>query len=129
MTTKENIHLRENWETIAVVPAPPDWVNVYYTVGVGYYAYMAPAILMQESATTTTTWNETDSAGKVRFRRRTEATEREVRTVFGALDEFGQIDAADRTGNFFQAMHRSEYEENVQGKIPGPDGYPPSEGE
>ena len=85
----------ENWITLAVTALPPGWVNVYTKRdGITEYAEAAPALLLQESTTSTVTWIEGEGTN-AKFRERTiDNEQRETRVVFAEGNTNYAVEAA-----------------------------------
>lgn len=115
-----------NWETIAVTAVPPGWVTVYYDEDTReYFTEPVLALLLQEATTRSVCWDETDAAGQVHLRDRTERIDRETRVVPGEstyglplIEEVGIV------GRYHRAMDRETFDRDYAGKLADEHGYP-----
>ena len=96
MTDKSDRQFFENWQTIAVTALAPRWVNVWRRLDRGLYTEPSPALLLQESTSTTEWWRENITDGGFTPCSRNKDHERMTRVVFAALPvrPFDVVDVA-----------------------------------
>ncbi|OBH84390.1 hypothetical protein A5680_09680 [Mycobacterium sp. E2989] len=100
------------WNTIAVCPLPPGWINVY-RLGCNVVAYDAPALLLQECTQTARCWEEPNGDGTFTPRDRIEKHERETRVVFADVDG-GELCEANGANNFVASIPETRLAELLE---------------
>lgn len=96
-----NHRLIQHWTDIAFTALPPGWINVFRDADGIHHTEPCPGVLVQESVSSTSYWDEVDADGHHTLREQQHELDREVRAAFacgGYVGEANLLPADDING-------------------------------